>query len=126
MPSLFSWFTGTERAGNALRFADGQGYLWIAPGCSSLSNISLAILCWVLFRQIRGLKWSLRSVGWCLLACFSVMIINVIRIGLMVMNKEGFEIMHGPTGASLANWGTVVTVLGICLYGTRPSCATRA
>jgi hypothetical protein len=28
--------------------------------------------------------------------------------------------------ALLANWLTVVTVLGICLYGTRPSCAARA
>jgi exosortase/archaeosortase family protein len=116
---LISWLTGTERVDNVLRFADGQGYLWIAPACSSLSNISLTILCWVLFAQIRGLIWSWRSVSWCLIACSAVIVINVIRVALMVMHREYFDLVHGPTGASLTNWLTVSVVLGVCLYGTR-------
>ncbi|MET0531648.1 MAG: hypothetical protein ABW003_25510 [Microvirga sp.] len=25
---------------NAIQFVDGSGYLWIAPGCSSLANVT--------------------------------------------------------------------------------------
>ena len=123
---LISWFTGAERAGNALRFADGNGSLWIAPGCSSLSNVSLAILCWVLVAQSRGLTWSLRNVRWCLTVCFSVIAINVIRIGLMVMHKDYFDLIHGPAGAAVSNWLIVAVVLAGCLYGTRRGRLARA
>ena len=92
----------------------------IAPYCSSVANISLAILCWVLFAQFRGLDWSLRSAAWCLLACLAVILINVVRIGLMVLHREQFDLIHGPIGAALANWLSIAAVLAICLWGTRP------
>lgn len=116
---LVGRLAGTETVGNTVRFADGAGYVWIAPGCSSLANISLAILCWVLFAQSRGFGWSLGGVGWCLLACLCVVAINVARIGLMVLYREHFDLIHGPTGATVASWLSVAAVLGVCLYGTR-------
>ena len=116
---LVGWLAGTETVGNTVRFADGAGYVWIAPGCSSLANISLAILCWVLFAQSRGFGWSLQGFGWCLLACLCVVVINVTRIGLMVLHREHFDLIHGPTGIAVASWLSVATVLGVCLYGTR-------
>ena len=116
---LISWITGTEQAGNTVRFADGAGYIWIEPRCSSLTNVSLAILCWVLFTQSRGLRWSFRSAGWCLLACLSVVAINTTRISLMVLHQEHLELIHGVTGSTIASWLSVAAVLGICTFGTR-------
>jgi hypothetical protein len=116
---LVGWLAGTETIGNTVRFADGDGYIWIAPYCSSLANISLAILCWVLFAQFRGVGWSFQSVGWCLLACLSVVVINVTRIGLMVLHQEQFDLIHGPIGAAVASWLSIVVVLGVCMWGTR-------
>ena len=116
---LISWLTGTEHVGNTVRFADGAGYVWIAPACSSLANMSLAVLCWVLFAQFRGFRWSFGNVGWCLLACLSVVAINVTRIGLMVLHREHFDFIHGPTGAAVASWLSVAATVGVCAYGTR-------
>lgn len=45
--SLVSWLLGTHQAGNLVEFADKSGQLVILPPCSSLSNVSLAFLCWV-------------------------------------------------------------------------------
>ncbi|HJS84355.1 MAG TPA: hypothetical protein VJ779_02730 [Acetobacteraceae bacterium] len=116
---LASWFAGTDHAGNTVRFADGEGYVWIAPPCSSLANASLAVLCWVLFMQFRGLKWSLGNVGWCLLACVAVTAINVTRIGLMVLHRDAFDVIHGPLGAAVASWLSMGVMLGIGMVGTR-------
>lgn len=116
---LVGWFAGTEAVGNTVRFADGGGYLWINPACSSLANVSLAILCWVLFAQSRGRLWCLADACWCLLACLAVVAINVTRIGLMVLHREQFDLIHGPAGAAIANWLSVAAVLGVCVVGTR-------
>jgi hypothetical protein len=116
---LVGWLAGTETVGNTVRFAGAEGYVVIAPYCSSLANISLAILCWVLFAQWRGLGWSWRNAVWCLLACFSVVAINVTRIGLMVLHEGKFDLIHGPIGATIASWLSMAAVLGICAWGTR-------
>ncbi len=116
---LVGWLAGTEAKGNTVGFAGGGGYVWIAPYCSSLANISLAILCWVMFAQFRGLAWSLRNAGWCLLACLSVVAINVTRIGLLVLHPDQFDLFHGPVGAAVASWLSAAAVLGVCLWGTR-------
>ncbi|WP_305671985.1 hypothetical protein [Falsiroseomonas sp.] len=116
---LVGWLAGTETIGNTVRFADGDGYVWIAPACSSLANISLAILCWVLFAQFRGVEWSFQNIGWCLLACLSVVVINVTRISLMVLHQEHFDLIHGTIGATVASWLSIAVVLGICMWGTR-------
>ncbi len=36
--TLIGWLVGTPRIGNAVQFADGSGYIWIAPPCSSLAK----------------------------------------------------------------------------------------
>ena len=116
---LVGWFTGMERMGNTVRFADGSDFIWIAEKCSSLANIWLAILCWVLFMQYRGIRWSWPGAGWCLLACVTMVAINVTRMGLIVLYHHQFEAIHGPVGAAVASWLSVVTVLAICMVGTR-------
>jgi hypothetical protein len=123
---LIGLLTEMEHVGNTVRFADGAGYVWIAPDCSSLTNVSLAILCWVLFAQSRGLRWSFGNVGWCLLACLSVVVINITRISLIVLHREYFDLIHGPIGGAVAGWLSLAAMLGICAYGTRRGRLTDA
>lgn len=123
---LVGWLAGADTIGNLVRFGDGTGYVWIAPSCSSLANLSLAVLCWTLFSQSRGLGRSWAGAGWCLLACLSVVAINVTRISLMVLYRGYFELIHGPAGAAAASWLSVAAVLGVCLYGTRHDRLTHA
>jgi exosortase/archaeosortase family protein len=115
---LASWLAGTSRVGNVIHFADGWGYLLVEPGCSSLKNISLAVLCWMLFAQSLDRRWSIRCVGWCLLACAAVIVINTLRLGILALQGERFDQLHGTAG-EVAGWITFGAVVGICWLGAR-------
>jgi exosortase/archaeosortase family protein len=122
---LVSWIVGTERAGNAVSFADGSGYLWIAPGCSSLPNMSLAILCWVLFTQVFYRGPPFRHAWCCALACAAVVAINVARLSLIGLYREHADLLHGQIGAAVANWLTLAAIVGICALGVRHDLPAR-
>jgi len=116
---LVGWIEGTERAGNAVAFADGSGYLWIAPGCSSLANVSLAILCWMLATQLLYRKRSPGEVWWAVAAGAAVTAINVTRLSLIDRYSQAFDVLHGPVGTTVANWLTFTAIVGICALGVR-------
>jgi len=116
---LVGWLVGTPRIGNAILFPDGSGYLWIAPPCSSLANISLAILCWVMVAKFRDHPGSLRNVGWVLAACAAVVAINVSRISLIGLYPHHYDLIHGSIGSAVASWMILGATVGICLLGVR-------
>jgi exosortase/archaeosortase family protein len=116
---LASWIIGTDQIGNTVGFADGSGYLYIAPGCSSLANVSLAILTWAVVIQLVPQRSMLAQAGWCLLACLAVILINVTRIGLIGLYREHYDLLHGPIGETVANWLTLAAILGLNVWGVR-------
>lgn len=115
--SFVSLLTGMTHAGNVIRTAGDEGYLWIAPYCSSLSNVSLAILCSALVVQWRDLAWTRSQFGRCLLAVLAVIAINDMRISIMVVRPELYELVHGSEGALVANLLTVAAIAFTILYG---------
>ncbi|ANY82247.1 hypothetical protein BB934_28345 (plasmid) [Microvirga ossetica] len=123
---LVGWLVGTPRSGNAIQLADGSGYLWIAPACSSLANVSLAILCWVTVNKGMGRSSSLWDVGWIVLACAAVVAINVTRISLIGFYPAYFDLLHGPVGATVASWLTLGIVIAICILAVRRDLPARA
>ena len=116
---LAAWIIGTERIGNAIAFPDGSGYLWIAPGCSSIGNVSLAILGWTLVTQIFHRDRRLREASWALVACAAVIAINVIRLGLIGTYHQQFDLLHGPFGSTVFNWFTLLAIIVVCALGVR-------
>ncbi len=98
---LVSLIVGTERVGNTVGFADNSGYVFILPSCSSLADVSLAVLGWALFTQALTRRPSLKDVGWCLATCSAVIVINVTRIALIGLHREHFELIHGTIGAGV-------------------------
>jgi hypothetical protein len=117
--SLVSWLVGTARNGNMVEFVNGPGYLVIYPTCSSLANMSLAVLCWVALVQLLDHKWRDVDFLWCGLTCLSVVAINVIRMSLMAHSLNYYEAIHSNLGDIIANIIFIVAVLGICLRGVR-------
>jgi hypothetical protein len=116
---LVARISGTERAGNAVAFSDGSGYLWIAPACSSLANVSLVIPCWVLITRFLNRRRSPGDAWWILAACAAVTAINVTRLSLLSHYSQAFDLLHGPVGATVANWLTFVAIIGVCALGVR-------
>lgn len=119
--ALVSAMVGTERTGNLVPFADGSGALYIAPGCSSFDNISLAILCSATLAQLLDRRWSLSTVCWALLACAAVVVVNTLRVGLMALYPRAFDLLHGPVGAGTAGWVTTLAILALCHFGVSRS-----
>jgi hypothetical protein len=117
---LISGITGTERLGNLVQLANGPGYLMIEGPCSSFHNISLAILASVTASQIVGVRpTSVGQLGWCLLACASVLAVNVIRISLIGLHPNYYDLLHGPLGSTVANWLSLGLIGLICYFGVR-------
>lgn len=117
--TLVAWMLGTHRTGNIVEFADHSGSLAIFPACSSLANVSLALLCWVAVSQFARHKWRSRDIFWCLLACFSVVAVNVLRISLMGVSGSFYVMLHSAISESLLSIVMLGLVLSISLAGVR-------
>lgn len=123
---LVSWIVGTQATGNTIPFADGTGVLFLEPGCSSLTNLSLAILCGVLFIKGYNQAWSVATVGTVALACAATVAINVVRIGLIGIFPDYYDVIHGQIGATLAQWVTIIAVVMIFTEGIKPNAPAHA
>jgi hypothetical protein len=109
----------TGSSGNVVPFADGSGSLVILPYCSSLANVSLAFLAWVVINQWQPHRCSPRDVYYCLVAAASVVSVNVTRIGLMGLSQWHYSAIHSQWGFFIANLLILGLTLGICLLGAR-------
>lgn len=112
--AVVAYFTGMGRTSNVIETVDG-GYIWIAPYCSSLSNISLAVLCSALVVQWRDLGWSRRQMVRCLVAIAAVIVVNDARIAVMVLRPDWYGAVHGSPGAGITSFVTAGAILAAIL-----------
>jgi hypothetical protein len=124
--SLVSFMLGTSRNGNLVRFVDDSGTLAIVPYCSSLHNVSLAILAWVAINQWLGRRWSRSDWQWIVLAVVAVVAVNVTRMSLMALNAKTYQAIHGFWGDVVINILTLSAVVGFCVIGVRRELLSRA
>jgi exosortase/archaeosortase family protein len=122
--ALVGWIVGTDSIANTVPFADRSGILIVEQGCSSLTNVSIAILCSVLFVNIYRRHWTMGIVFFSFLACALTILLNVGRISLIAYYPEYYTMIHGPAGATLAGWLTLAGILAICTKGIRPCAST--
>lgn len=124
--SLVALLLGTSRTGNMVGFLDGSGYMIVLPACSSLANMSLALLCWVTITQWVGHRWTARDVLWAGLACASVIAVNVTRISLMGFSQRHYELIHSSWGDMITNSIMLAAMVGITVLGARREIFARA
>ena len=117
--SMVGWLLGTARTGTIIRFADGSGSLIILPACSSMANISIALLAWVAINQLVGHQWSIRSILSYFMACASVIVINVTRMAIMGLSFAHYASLHSPWGDMAVNIAIIATTVGFCLWGVK-------
>jgi hypothetical protein len=123
---LVASLLGTDRIGNMVGFADGSGQMVILPACSSLTNMSLAFLCWVSVTQWAGHRWSAGDILWSFLVCVSVVAVNVTRISLMGLSHRHYELIHGELGDMVANSIMLCLMIGFSVLGARRELFSRA
>jgi hypothetical protein len=116
--AMVAMATGAERVGNAIAFADGWGYFWIAPGCSSVANISLAFLTFVLVSRIPD-RYARVPFPYCLFAVAAVVAINVLRMAITGISREHHALLHGTLGTVAVGWLSLAAMVGISLAGLK-------
>ena len=117
--SLVGGVLGTDRVGNMVRFADASGYMTIWPACSSIVNVSYALVIWVVIAQMAGRRWSSLDLLWCAAVCAAMVIVNVIRLSLMGLSVGYYSAIHNPWGDSIVNLVSLSLAVGISLIGVR-------
>jgi exosortase/archaeosortase family protein len=110
---------GVGHQGNMISSADGATRLIVAPGCSSMQGMSLAVVFWATVNQYFRVPFGWRAVGWCLAALAATIAVNVLRIGAMLRWPEHRDAIHHGWGMQIAMWVTLLLVAGICLFGAR-------
>jgi hypothetical protein len=116
---LVSWLLGTKRTGNMIEFADHSGNLVIFAACSSLANVSLAILCWVTISELAAHKRSPDDLFWCFVACASVIAVNVSRMAMMGLSEKVYNTVHSNFGNAVASLIITAITITVCAIGVR-------
>jgi len=114
---LIGLILGTEPYANTIPYADGSGGMFVGPACSSFTNISLAILCTAIFAHAFRRKWSHEIWFWAGVSSVAVLAINVIRISMIGLYPDQYDLIHGSVGATISGWITIGVILGISLHG---------
>ncbi|MEP9376691.1 hypothetical protein ABLE91_08275 [Aquabacter sp. CN5-332] len=117
--AMVAALVGTQAVENTVPFPDGSGSLWIAPACSSAINLALALLCGTTFVVGYGLDWSWRMAGWTLLACLSVVAVNIARLAALALYPSYYEALHGPEGGAAFSLLILAVMVGIFAYAAR-------
>jgi hypothetical protein len=95
---------GTEVDGNVVRFAgDGSEFL-VGAGCSSVHNMSLAILLWTTAAMLFKIRIDRGYVmiGGTMVALMFVL--NILRLSAIGLFHDHFELLHVGAGAALFGW----------------------
>jgi exosortase/archaeosortase family protein len=116
-----AWFVsqllGSGHSGNMI-WSDGIRLL-VAPGCSSMQGMSLAIVFWATVNQYFEVRFDRRAALTCLAALAATIAVNVLRIGSMLNWPQHLAEIHHGWGLQIASWTTLILVVGICLFGAR-------
>jgi hypothetical protein len=93
--------------------------LVVAPGCSSMQGISLALVFWATINQYFDVRFGWRAAGYALAAIAATIGINVLRIGAMLRWPDLLDAIHHGWGWHVAMWATLLSVVAICVHGAR-------
>ena len=117
---------GAEHAGNLVNTVTGQSLI-ILPRCSSLSNISYALLCWMTVLRASRPQWRKADLRMLPVVVGGVVLLNVVRMTLMGVSPGLYLLVHGPAGVNVTNSLVLVLAIGAAWYalGRDPVSAGR-
>lgn len=114
--SYVALLSGMQSNGNTVEFVDGTHFL-IAPGCSSLHGVSLALILWTTVVEYFAVRRDARVWLTLALAVLLSVLVNGLRLTIIAWHPHDFEYWHLGMGASLFGWIALVVVAAVIYLG---------
>jgi hypothetical protein len=115
--NLVGWMIGSPVNGNTVEFMGASGKFLVGTPCSSVHNISLAIVLWATAAALFDLRIDRRYVlvglamaGW----MFALNIARLVAVGLFPAH---FHFLHVGAGAELFGWAGLIGAAAIAARG---------
>ena len=110
---------GTGGTANVVQFANNAGTYYVAPGCSSLQGISLAIVLWVTVVQYYNLTIGRRALITLGAAITGAIVANVLRLAAIASWPAHFDSLHAGLGATVFGWLGLFLIIAAVGIGLR-------
>ena len=108
---------GFDVSGNLVGSAGAPVRFLIAGGCSSVHNISIAILLWTTAAALFGIRLDRRYFGVGLLMIGWMFMLNIVRLALLGIFPDHFEYIHVGGGAVMFAWFDLVGAALLAGFG---------
>lgn len=108
--------------GNVLTRTDGSEMI-VAAGCSSINNLSYALLAWVTVSQLFKMAVTRQLLAYVALTMVIIFLLNSLRLLMMGWYPEHFDFLHGASGAAIFGWSgflLLAAIAGIAVLHLAP------
>jgi len=115
---------GTKVDGNIVQFASGGHQFVIGGPCSSVNNISLAIVLWTSAAMLFGIRIDRRYVAVGVAMIAFMFALNIARLSAIGLFPAWFTFLHFGTGAAIFGWlglvgAALLAALGVAFASAR-------
>jgi exosortase/archaeosortase family protein len=122
---ITGWIIGSPVTANMVQFAGTDRIYIVAIACSSIHNISLAIVLWCTAVALFDLKVDRRLLLICAGMIALMFALNIVRLSLMGLFPDRFDFLHAGAGGLLFGWLEVIAMallagLGVSNAVARP------
>lgn len=120
---LAGLLAGARVQGNVVSLPGQYGNLYVALGCSSVHNMSLAVLLFITVTQVLRLGYSPRLLLTCGAAMLAMAAVNVLRLATLARMPQHFDVIHTGWGGSLFGAISFVAAGAVIVGGIRAELA---
>lgn len=116
---------GSQVDGNTIRSANGVGRVVVETPCSSVHNMSLAVLLWITTAVLFNVRLDRRyvAVGAAMIALMFTL--NIGRIAAIALFPSHYETLHVGIGAGLFGWAGLIGAVLIAGFGVAHAVARQ-
>ncbi len=107
---------GVPASGTTVRFAGNNGLFMIGDTCSSIHNVSLAVILWASVTQLLGFRVTPRLIALCGAAMAAMILVNGLRLAAIAHYPASFDWLHVGDGARLFGWASLCAA-GLVIAG---------
>ena len=116
---------GTASDGNTVRFVDGSGKVLIETPCSSVHNMSLAILLWVTAAVLFNVRLDRRYAAVGVAMAAWMFGLNIARLAAIALFPSHYHELHAGVWAGLFGWAGLIGVAVIAGMGVANAVARQ-